>query len=178
MLGPDHPSTLASRNNLAYAYEVAIRWADAEPLRRDTLTRRRKSVKPDSPVLAADLVDLGRNLLKQSKWSEAETFLREGLGIRVKAIPDDYRRFNADSLLGGALLGQGHFAEAESLIVGGYEGMKACEAKIPSRSKYHLSDAEELVVRLYEAWDKPDQAKAWASKLGLADLPTDVFAPP
>ncbi len=35
------------------------------------------------------------------------------------------------SLLGGALLGQGRYAEAEPLVIGGYEGMKAREAKIP-----------------------------------------------
>jgi hypothetical protein len=34
------------------------------------------------------------------------------------------------------------------------------------------------VIRLYEAWSQPGQAKAWKSKLGLADLPADVFARP
>jgi hypothetical protein len=34
------------------------------------------------------------------------------------------------------------------------------------------------VVRLYEAWGEFEQAKEWKSKLGLADLPADVFAPP
>jgi hypothetical protein len=31
-------------------------------------------------------------------------------------------------------------------------------------------------VQLYEAWNKPDQAAAWKVKLGLPDLPADVFA--
>ncbi len=35
------------------------------------------------------------------------------------------------SMLGEALLGQGRFAEAEPLIVGGYEGMNALKAQIP-----------------------------------------------
>ena len=81
-------------------------------------------------------------------------------------------------LLGGALLCQGRYAEAEPRIVGGYEGMKARESKIPAQSKFNLSEAAVCVVRLYEAWGKPDQAKAWASRLGLADLPADVFARP
>jgi hypothetical protein len=34
------------------------------------------------------------------------------------------------------------------------------------------------VVRLYETWGKPKQAKAWKERLGLADLPADVFAKP
>ena len=41
------------------------------------------------------------------------------------------------SLLGGALLGQGRYAEAEPLVVAGYEGMKAREARItvPDQSR-------------------------------------------
>ena len=34
------------------------------------------------------------------------------------------------------------------------------------------------VIRLYEAWGRPDKAAEWKVKLGLADLPADVFAPP
>jgi hypothetical protein len=34
------------------------------------------------------------------------------------------------------------------------------------------------VVRLYEEWNKPDQATAWKARLGLADLPADLFARP
>jgi hypothetical protein len=34
------------------------------------------------------------------------------------------------------------------------------------------------LVRFYEAWGKPKEARAWALKLGLADLPADVFARP
>ena len=61
-LGPDHPDTLTSRSNLA-ATSSAGRWSEAEALRRETLGRRRKADKPDSPLLAGDLAGLGRNLL-------------------------------------------------------------------------------------------------------------------
>jgi hypothetical protein len=60
-----------------------------------------------------------------ARWSEAESSLHEGLAIRERVIPDDWRRFTAMNLLGGALLGQGRHAETEPLIVQGYEGMKA-----------------------------------------------------
>ena len=116
-------------NNLADAYESLGRWAEAEPLRRDALARRRKTVQPDSPLLAGDLAGLGRNLLKQAKWSEAEPLLRECLAIREKAIARRLARFDAMSLLGGSPAGQGRYAEAEPLVVAGYEGMKAREAQ-------------------------------------------------
>jgi hypothetical protein len=81
------------------------------------------------------------------------------------------------SLMGGALLGQGRHAEAEPLIIGGYEGMKAREARIPEPERSRLRAAAERVVRLYEGWGRPDQAAAWKDKLGMADLPAEAFAP-
>ncbi len=175
-LGPDHPNTNFIRNNLATGHERLGRWAVAEALYRDNLAHRRKTEKPTSPLLAGDLANLGRSLLKQSKWSEAEPLLRECLAMRIKAIPDDWRRSDTESLLGGVLLGQGRHAEAEPLVIGGYEGMKAREAKIVANLRLLVTEAGERVVRLYEAWQKPEQAAAWATKLGLAELPKDVPA--
>ena len=54
--------------------------------------------------------------------------------------------------------------------------MKAREAKLPATGEPRLAEAAVRVVRLYEGWGKPEQATAWKEKLGLADLPADVFA--
>jgi hypothetical protein len=163
---------------LADADESLDRWAEAEGLWRDALARRRKTTQPDSPLLAGDLASLGLNLVNQARWTAAEPVLRECLAIREKAIPDDWARFNTMSQLGGALLGQGRYAEAEPLVVPGYEGMKAREARIPAPDRPRLAEAALRVVRLYEAWGKTGQAAAWKDRLGLADLPADVFARP
>jgi hypothetical protein len=93
-------------------------------------------------------------------------------------MPDDWSRFHAMSLLGGALLGQGQYAEAELLLVQGYEGMRVRQARIPASNKPRLPEAVEWMVRLYEAWGKPDKAAEWKSKLRLTDLPADVLARP
>jgi hypothetical protein len=62
--------------------------------------------------------------------------------------------------------------------VPGYEGMKAREAKIPASGKPRLAEAAERVVRLYEDWGKAERAAMWKAKLGVPDLPADVFARP
>jgi eukaryotic-like serine/threonine-protein kinase len=56
--------------------------------------------------------------------------------------------------------------------------MKACESTIPVPKRSRLQEAAERVLRLYDAWGKPDRAAGWRLKLGLADLPADVFARP
>jgi hypothetical protein len=56
--------------------------------------------------------------------------------------------------------------------------MKTHEARIIVPDRFRLREAAERVIRLYEAWGKPDQAAVWKVKLGMPDLPADVFARP
>ena len=176
-LGPDHYVTLWDRGFLATAYEALNRWAEAEGLLRETLARRRKTEKPDSPLVAGDLAQLGRNLLMQSRWTEAEPLLRESLAICEKALADDWKRYDAMSLLGGSLAGQGRYAEAEPMVVTGYKGMKERESRITVPDQFRLREAAVRVVRLYEAWGKPEQATEWKAKLGAHDLSAPVRSP-
>lgn len=124
------------------------------------------------------LAEVGVNLIEQRKWAEAEAVLRECLAIRQKNQPDDWRAFDASSQLGASLLGQKKFAQADPMVVSGYEGMKAREAKIPAPDKPRLAEAATRVLRLYEEWGKPEKAQEWKRKLGLPELPSDVFAKP
>jgi hypothetical protein len=105
-------------------------------------------------------------------FAEAEPLLREALIIREKTQPDDWTTFNSQSLLGGALLGQKKYADAEPLLLKGYEGMKAHEKSIPPQGIIRLPEALERLVQLYTYWHaaEPDQgfdAKAaeWKTKL-------------
>jgi tetratricopeptide (TPR) repeat protein len=49
MLGPGHPHTLASRNNLAIAYQAVGRAAEAIPLLEQALASRERDLGPDHP---------------------------------------------------------------------------------------------------------------------------------
>ena len=99
----------------------------------------------------ADLAGLANTLSKLEKWSEAEAVLRECLAIRDKAQPDDRSRFQTMSLLGGVLMGQGRYAEAEPLLVRGFEGLKQRAAKLPAGDKARLPQAE-FYRRMASAW--------------------------
>jgi hypothetical protein len=177
-LGPDHPVTLTSRNNLANAYTASKQFAQAETLLRDGLERDRKRFGAADPRTAGAMAQLGSNLIQQRKWTEAESILRECLAVREKAQPDDWSTFYTRSLLGSSLIGQNKLVEAEPLILAGYEGLKVRAARMPPQAKPRLAEAAERLVRLYGAWGKPDKAVLWKTKLGLADLPDEVFAGP
>ncbi len=104
--------------------------------------------------------------------------MRECLRIRERIAPDDWKTFNTRSQLGGSLLGQEKYAEAEPMLKAGYEGMKQREATIPPVGKASLTEAIERLVQLYEATGEPGKADVWRARLGRADLPADVFACP
>ena len=177
-LGPGHFVTLWNRGFLATAYETLNRWAEAEALLRDTLARRRKAEKPDSRLVAGDLAQLGRNLLMQSRWAESESLLRESLTICEKVSPDDWKQYDAMSLLGDSLMGQGRYAEAEPMVVSGYEGMKERRSRLTASEQFRLREATVRVVHLYEAWGQLEKATEWKAKLRMPDLPVEVFTQP
>ncbi|HEX4120922.1 MAG TPA: tetratricopeptide repeat protein [Verrucomicrobiae bacterium] len=109
--------------------------------------------------------------LRDGKFIEADGPARECLAIREIQIPDDWRTFNARSMLGGSLLGQKKFLEAEPLLLSGYEGMKQREGQIPPEGKVRLNETLQRLAQLYDATQRPDQALKWRKK--LAELETD-----
>src|SRR5262249_40891842 len=111
------------------------------------------------------LTSLVENLLKQQKYADAETLLRECLKIREQKHPDNWRTFHTRSMLGASLLGQKKHADAEPLLAAGYEGMREREARIPVPGRFRLMDALERLVQLYETTGQKEQAAAWRTKL-------------
>jgi hypothetical protein len=120
----------------------------------------------NSPELAARLADAGKAYLDLSAYAAAEPLLRESLSLGERKAPDDWRTHHARSLLGGALLGQQEFAEAEPLLLGGYAGLRERQAQIPQDRKVSATQAVERLVQLYDGWGKPDKAAQWRKTLG------------
>jgi hypothetical protein len=104
-------------------------------------------------------------LLSEGKFAEAEPSARECLTLQELLDPDGWRTCHARSLFGGSLLGQKKYAEAEPLLVSGYEGMVKRVDKIPTVGILHPTEGLQRLVKLYEETGRPDQAAAWKQKL-------------
>ena len=157
--GFEHPETASCRNQLAVAYRLAGRTSEASLL---------FDRNPYSPDHANALAARGSMLLLEKKSAEAELKLRECLRIRRKIQPDDWTTAATESDLGEALLQQRKFAEAEPLLLAGYEEMLRHQDAIPPQDRPRLSRALERVVKLYEAWGKDDKAMRWRKDLEAA----------
>ncbi len=169
-LGPDQPDTLVSMSNLAGAYQAAGRLAEALPLFQETLARRRATRGPEHPQTLRSINALARAELVNHP-ERAEPRLREALAIHERKDPDNWRAFETRSLLGASLLGQKKYAEAEPELLRAHEGLKAREAKIPAPSRKIVDETVDRIVRLYEAWGKPDRAAEWRDSSGRSGSP-------
>jgi serine/threonine protein kinase len=174
-LDPDHPHALVCRHNLANAYLEAGRISESIAMDEEVLRLRMTKLGPHHSATLITRNTLARSYEAAGRFAQSEPILRECLAIRASTQPDDWWTFSTRSQLGGSLIGQKKFAEAEPLVVQGYEGLKAREAKIPAPNKKYLTEAAERVVKLYEAWGKPDEAAEWRKKLGINELAGSIL---
>jgi tetratricopeptide (TPR) repeat protein len=159
------------------AYLKAGTNTEAAGLVQELLAETRQTMPPDSPQLAGVLAQFGLTLLTVKAWTDAEPILRDCLAIRETAEPDAWTTFYAKSMLGEALLGQEEFAEAEPLLVGGYEGLKEHEDTIPPQVKVRLAEALRRLVDFYTATGQAEKAGEWRVKLD-ATQPREPKAKP
>ena len=66
--------------------------------------------------------------------------------------------------MGASLAGQKKYAEAEPLLLEGYQGMVARKERMMIADWYHLDRAGEWIVQSYQAWGKPAKASEWKKK--------------
>ncbi len=79
LLGPDHPDTLASRNNLANAYREAGRLNDAIPLHEETLEARTRILGPNHPDTLTSRNNLAGAYQEAGRLNDAIPLLEETL---------------------------------------------------------------------------------------------------
>src|SRR5262249_44641917 len=149
----------------AFLYRAQGKYHRAEPLLREAVEGARKKPGLAHPSTQTFLGNLADCYEKMGQPAQGEPLLRELLVMRQKTQPDAWTTFQTQSQLGGSLLGQRKYAEAEPLLLAGYQGMKQREAKIPATQKARLTEALERLVQLYNATGQKDKADKWRQKL-------------
>jgi serine/threonine protein kinase len=160
--GPEHPDTLYTLSNFASLYERQGKYALAETYGAQALAGRRHALGNENPNTMESEADLALAYVSQGKFAVSEPLAREVVELYQKQQPDDWQRFRAESLLGASLAGEKKYAEAEPLLLEGYQGMLARKNRIAASDRYHLERAQQWLVQLYKNWGKPEKAAALA----------------
>ena len=164
VLGSEHPLTVVAVANLGGVCQRQGRYSLAATYASQALAAQRVAAGREHPTTLATMADLALAYLSLEKFAASEPLARETLALDAKVQPDDWQRFRAEALLGASLAGLKKFADAEPLLVEGYQGMLARKDQMEVADKYHLDRAREWLVRLYRAWGKPELAAEWRNK--------------
>jgi hypothetical protein len=163
-LGPDNPLTLNQLANFTSMYQRQGKYDLAEKYAAQALAGIQHSLGSEYSDTLSSNLNLVLARISQGKYRESEPIAREVLAAYEKKQPDDWQRFRAESLLGASLSGQKKYAEAEPLLLEGYQGMLARKDRIAVPDRYHLDRAQQWLVQLYAAWGKPAKVAEWSKR--------------
>jgi tetratricopeptide (TPR) repeat protein len=164
VLGREHPSTLTTLVRFASMYQRQGKYENAQTYAARALAGFRHALGSEHPDTMESAAYLALAYISQRDFIDAEPLAREAVAFFQKKQPQNWRRFRAASLLGASLAGQTKYAEAEPLLVEGYQGMAARKEQIDVQGRYHLDRAHEWLVQLYAAWGKPDKSAEWGRR--------------
>jgi tetratricopeptide (TPR) repeat protein len=97
VLGPEHPDTATSLNNLAWAFYDQGNFNGARPLFERALAIREKVLGPEHPETATSLNNLGWLLYQQGDFAKAWPVHERALAIREKVLGPEHPK-TAESL--------------------------------------------------------------------------------
>jgi tetratricopeptide (TPR) repeat protein len=166
LLGDGHPDTLAAMAGLAELYVREGKHEPAQTLLLEAVRGRRRVLGPQHPDTVEAVSQLGWLYVQQHEYAEAAALLND-VTIRDGSSTDTFFRFQGESALGAALAAERKYADAEKLLIEGYEGMFERLDTVPAPSRTVLERAGRQIVHLYEDWGKPERAIEWREKLSV-----------
>jgi len=164
-LGPEHPNTLAGKSSLASLYANEGKYSAAETLFTSVLQAQVRVLGEMHPFTLDSRLRLGRLQLREQRYRDADAMLQAALRGYQKVMPESWERYDCQSMLGASLAGQKHYAEAEPLLLSGYQGMVERAGTIPFGERPAVQEAGQSIVQLYESRAKPEKAAEWRQTL-------------
>jgi len=151
VLGPEHPDTAISLNNLANVLRAQDDLAEARPLSERALAISEKVLGPEHPDTAISLTNLANLLWSQGDLVGARPLYERALAIREKAFgPEHSDTATCLNSLASVLKAQGDFAGARPL----YERALAIREKTLGPEHYDTAESlNDLAVVLSNEGD-------------------------
>jgi tetratricopeptide (TPR) repeat protein len=137
MLGPGHPHTLASRNNLAIAYQAVGRAAEAIPLLEQTLASRERDLGPDHPDTLVSRHNLSYAYQETGRAAEAIPLLEQALAGRERVLGLDHP---------DTLASRNNLAIAYQEVGRGAEAIPLCEQNLAAFAEVLGPDHPRTVI--------------------------------
>jgi serine/threonine-protein kinase len=157
--GKKHPETADVMTNLAASLEKQHRYDAAGKLFREVLAIDVRRWGEEHVATARERSDLARLLHRKGALDAAQAQYEKTLSVlRQERGVNNLNTLVAMEGLGTVLLDQGRYTEAQALLRRAYEALKGKEGLKASPLRRSVLNH---LVRLYEAWGKPEQAERY-----------------
>lgn len=171
-VGYEHHEVLRNLSFLALVHRSQGRLAEAQARLEEArgIGFRVLGAKHPEVLSVGDL--LGSVLLAQGKFAEAEPILRESLAGHLEG---DNRPGAVDITrcrLGASLAGQHQLAEAERLMLTGYDGLRHDFARLMPYQQGVLRETALRLAELYIVTNRPELAQTWRTKAEAPATPS------
>jgi len=155
VLGPDHPDTLGSRNNLANAYWAAGRTDEAITSHEQTLAARARVQGPDHPDTLSSRDNLALSYRDAGRTDEAITLHEQALADRERVLGPDHRdTLSSRNNLAIAFRAAGRTDEAISL----HEQTLAARARVLGPDHPETMQSRNNLANAYRDARRTDEA--------------------
>jgi tetratricopeptide (TPR) repeat protein len=156
VLGPEHPNTLTSLNNLAALYRSQGKYEQAEPLYQRALAGRQRVLGPEHPNTLNIVNNLANLYQNQGKYEQAEPLYQRALTTYERVLgpehPDTAQCLNN---LAELYRNQGKYEQAEPL----YQRALATRERVLGPEHPDISQTLYNLANLYSDQDKDEQAE-------------------
>jgi tetratricopeptide (TPR) repeat protein len=156
VLGPEHPDTLGSLNNLAILHWNQGKYEQAEPLYQPALEAKERVLGPEHPDTLSTVNNLAVLYRKQGKGEQSEQLYQRALEARERVLGPEHPD-TAQSLYNLAILysNQGKYEEAEHL----YLQALAIDQKVYGQDHPEVATELSSLANLYSDHGTYEQAE-------------------
>jgi serine/threonine-protein kinase len=155
LLDAPHPDIAGTINNLGYVLRAQDEHVEAEDFFRQVLRMDRALYDGTHPYLAYDYHNVARAMVQRGQHADAIPLLRRSASVCREHLPDTRRLLiSTHQRLGRSFIAVEEYARAESSLQKALK-LQRKEGSLNDEAGRTLLDD---LVRLYEAWSRPQKA--------------------
>jgi tetratricopeptide (TPR) repeat protein len=136
----------------------------------EALETQRRVLGNEHPYTLTSIVNMGGQLMSQGKYDEAQVYLAEALEGFRRVLGNEHPSTLISIVnMGGQLMNQGKYDEAQVYLAEALEGFRRVLGNEHPHTLYSIN----ALVELYDAWEKPEEAKKYRDMLPEEDAATE-----
>jgi len=169
VLGPEHPDTANTLNNLGLLYQAMRAYAKAEPPTQEALQIEEKVFGPAHPATATSLNNLALLYNAMGEYAKAEPLLQEALQIRQKVLGEEHPATAASlNNLATLYVTMGEYTKAQPLY---QKAVGIWQKAFGPEHRYVAQGLDNLAYCEFDL-DRMDEAVALARQASAIELTT------